>query len=91
MYALITPLDGFLGSRNMSQLNVSTLFHLDLLPLDKYMIYKKVCFINDCMGSSKKIFMFYSKWWCRSKECYHIMEQYRLCSLHYVQICEKLW
>ena len=25
------------------------LFYLDLLPLDKYMICKKICFINDCM------------------------------------------
>ena len=62
------------------------LFYLDLLPLDKYMIYKKVCFINVCMWSSKKIVMLFSKWWCRSKDCYHSMEQYRLSSLHYAYI-----
>ena len=63
-----------------------------LLPLDKYMMYKKyVLLMFACMWSSEKIVMLFSKWWCRSKEHYHNMEQYRLSSLHYVHMYEKLW
>ena len=67
------------------------LYFLTLLLLDMFIQFRKVCFINECMVSCKKIVNLFGLMWCRERECRVLYERYNLRSLNVNHVKEILW
>jgi exonuclease III len=67
------------------------LYFFNLLPLDMYFAYKKLCFVDDCTMSCKSLVRMCGLLWYEGGECQGLAKKYNLKSVNSMYVYDDFW